>query len=188
MALKIDVPEVFMHLASAAIQKYFSEYKGIRDWIETTKKEAHENELVKSPFGRIKYLPDINSAHNNKVAEAERQAVNMPIQSGASDIGQRRLAAYTAWLMKHREQIKSAGVVLVNTVHDSFVAEVNKDHALALAKHMKAFFEDMSDVDFMKCSMRMDIEIGPSYGELTEVDLDKNETIQEILDRAVKKD
>lgn len=72
--------------AQKYLNEYFKRFPGIRKFIEKQKRKAHKDGFVKNVFGRKRRLANaLNSLNKWEVAEAERQAVNSPIQGAASD-------------------------------------------------------------------------------------------------------
>lgn len=65
---------------------FFAEYPGLLDWHADFKAFARKHGYVRSPLGRIRHLPLINSKRSDLRAEAERQSINSPIQSCLSDM------------------------------------------------------------------------------------------------------
>jgi DNA polymerase-1 len=72
--------------AAAIIEAYFREYPAIKDFMELTVAEARENGYVETLSGRRRYFPDLNSANQNIRGNAERAAINTPIQGTAADM------------------------------------------------------------------------------------------------------
>ncbi|MDP4001005.1 MAG: DNA polymerase [bacterium] len=72
--------------ASEYIKKYFEVFHELKKYIDSIIKQAHQDEFVVNPLGRIRYFPEINSAVYPVRSAAERAAFNMPIQSLAADI------------------------------------------------------------------------------------------------------
>jgi len=170
MAFRTEVPDIYMHLASAAVEKYFVEYSNIKSWIEGAKKIAIKNEYCVSPFGRVESLPDINSKHGLKCSESRRQAVNMPIQSAAADITIKAIINLDKWFSDNKATVATWGLVMINTVHDSIVFECNKEYAVIASEKIKEIMEQRDHLDFMKCPLRADIEIGDTYGTLEDLE------------------
>lgn len=192
---RVDVPDEFKELAKLALENYFAEFPGVKRYIDSTIKQAHADGFVRSAFGRIEHLPDINSKHKEKVSESERQAINMPIQSTASDITQKAVITVDSWIsgvisqwekahewngwVRERLQrlVESDGLlpgaraewelVAVNCVHDSLVFECKAEYAEEAAMLIKKICEYAGDLDFLSVPMVADVEIGDSYGELS---------------------
>lgn len=66
-------------------QEWFKQFPGVKKWIEKQKKLAHKQECVISLFGRKRRLYDVNCGDSFWEAEAERQAINTPIQGASGD-------------------------------------------------------------------------------------------------------
>ncbi len=62
------------------IEEYFHDFLGIKKYVEETKRFADENGYVETLFGRRRYIPEIHSPNWQLKREAERMAVNMPVQ------------------------------------------------------------------------------------------------------------
>ena len=72
--------------AAATIDAYFREYPSIREFMERTVAEARAAGYVETLSGRRRYFPDLNSANQNLRGNAERAAINTPIQGTAADM------------------------------------------------------------------------------------------------------
>ena len=72
--------------AKQFIAAYFEKYSGVRKFIDKTLEEARRDLNVKTLFGRVRPIPDINSKNSNQRGFAERTAVNTPLQGTAADL------------------------------------------------------------------------------------------------------
>ena len=75
--------------AKQFITAYFEKYSGVRAFIDKTLEQARRDMKVKTLFGRVRPIPDINSKNANQRGFAERTAVNTPLQGlpcGASSL------------------------------------------------------------------------------------------------------
>jgi len=72
--------------ASAIIEAYFREYPAIKNFMELSVAEAREAGYVETLSGRRRYFPDLNSGNQNIRGNAERAAINTPIQGTAADM------------------------------------------------------------------------------------------------------
>src|SRR5260370_15270720 len=68
------------------IDAYFEKYAGVRAFIDTTLEQTRRDQRVKTLFGRIRPIPDINSKNATQRGFAERTAVNTPLQGTAADL------------------------------------------------------------------------------------------------------
>jgi len=72
--------------AAASRRTFFEMYPGFVTWHQRQRRLAHANGRVVSPMGRVRHLPDIHSTEEGVMKEAERQAINSPVQAMASDM------------------------------------------------------------------------------------------------------
>ena len=72
--------------ARASRVAFFDMYPGFTRWHQRQRRLVHQYARVQSPMGRVRNLPDIRSADKQVVQEAERQAINSPVQAMASDM------------------------------------------------------------------------------------------------------
>lgn len=103
---------------------FFSTWTGMSEWHHRVQQQAHRTGQVVSPLGRVRRLPDILSQNKYLVSEAERQAINSPVQGFASDLMQTAAASIAGNLPTMRPV---PGVRIIGTVHDSIVIEVPED-------------------------------------------------------------
>ncbi len=72
--------------AKELIDGYFNSYPGVRKYMDSCIETARENGFVETMFGRKRFLPDILSRNQMVRGNAERNAINTPIQGTAADI------------------------------------------------------------------------------------------------------
>lgn len=105
---------------SVAFRKaYFDEYPILLDWHKRQRRLGHKYGRVESPIGRVRHLPDIHSADREVRGNAERQAINSPVQSFASDMAIIALITLTREFKRRGMKTRSVG-----TVHDAINWEV----------------------------------------------------------------
>jgi DNA polymerase I len=100
------------------IALYFNRYPGVRDFMERTRREAHERGYVETVFGRRLYLDNINARNQGLRAGAERAAINAPMQGTAADIIKRAMIEIDGWIAGHADEAK-----MLLQVHDELVFE-----------------------------------------------------------------
>lgn len=110
--------------AKKFIKKWYSAYPQVAKWIKEQKKFAHKHGYVKSLFGRKRRLHNIYSEKYGVMLEAERQAVNTPIQGTASDFG--LLSSIVIREMKMKGELPS-DMQQAYTVHDSIGYYIKPD-------------------------------------------------------------
>ena len=72
--------------AEAFIEAYFARYPDVRGFIDETIAQARETGSVRTLLGRLRRLPDLRAKNFQVRAEAERQAMNTPVQGSAADL------------------------------------------------------------------------------------------------------
>lgn len=118
---------------------FFEIYTGLQPWHKKQKALARSQGYVISKIGRKRRLPDaikdIHGEYDYKVGEAERQAINSPVQSLASDIN--LLAAIEIDMAIDNDYCQ-----IVGTVHDSILIVVREDKLDYVAHRVKNIMED----------------------------------------------
>ncbi len=109
------------------IDAYFEKYAGVRAFIDATLEQTRRDQKVKTLFGRIRPIPDINSKNATQRGFAERTAVNTPLQGTAADLI--KLA-----MIRIDEEIRMRGLKSRMTlqVHDELVFEVPENEVEAM--------------------------------------------------------
>jgi DNA polymerase-1 len=118
--------------AAAFIEAYFARYPGVRRFLDETLAEARASGTVRTLLGRLRRLPDLRAKGSQARAEAERQAVNTPVQGSAADLIKKAMVDLHAAL--RREGLKTR---LILQIHDELLLEAPEaeaEAALALAK------------------------------------------------------
>ncbi|HSD67358.1 MAG TPA: DNA polymerase I, partial [Vicinamibacteria bacterium] len=72
--------------AESFIEAYFGRYPKVRSFIDETIAKARETGHVRTLLGRLRRLPDLRSKNVPVRMEAERQAMNTPVQGSAADL------------------------------------------------------------------------------------------------------
>lgn len=160
------------------VKVYYDLFPEIRDYQEETKEFAHKNGYVESMFGHRRYLPFINDRDRSKVSAAERESVNHPIQSVASQMLLMGLIIIDDCLRYNDLKTK-----IVNTVHDSLMFDVPLYELKVVASLVKQVLEGLKDVykdwfpdldlSWFICPLKVDMEIGSHYGSLSEYEVEE---------------
>ncbi|MFZ1461217.1 MAG: DNA polymerase I, partial [Ignavibacteria bacterium] len=136
--------------AKEIIERYFREYPNVRDYMERTKKFAHENNYVETLLGRRRYLNQINNQNAAARAEDERAAINMPIQGTAADMIKIAMVNIYNEFIKNKLESK-----MLLQVHDELVFEVKKTE---LEKVKKIVTDKMKNA--IKLNVPIEVEVG----------------------------
>ena len=107
-------------LASDLIKNYFSEFPGIKRYMDSLIEEATEKGYAETLCGRRRYLPDLHSANKNIRSAAERTAINTPIQGTAADMI--KLA-----MNKVHDLLKGTKSRLILQIHDELLVDLHEE-------------------------------------------------------------
>ncbi|MDR1297951.1 MAG: DNA polymerase I [Deltaproteobacteria bacterium] len=83
LAKQLGVPRT---LAAEFISRYFARFPGVKKYMERARAEAYKAGFVTTWFGRRRYLPGLASSNRTLRGEAERMAINTPVQGTAADV------------------------------------------------------------------------------------------------------
>ena len=150
------------------VDDYLDTFSGLKRWLSATKRFAHKHGYVETMFGRRRRLPDLGSKVSSLRSNAERQAINAPIQGTGSDFTLLSVIQINNWLNKSGKRSR-----MICTVHDSIVFDVSipelPDVATYVKHTMEHVHEKYIDTPF---PIRSDLELGPSYGATFDVELE----------------
>ncbi len=141
--------------AKNLIQNYFEKYPAIqqlmKSLIDTTKEKGYTETLL----GRKRWVPDIYSANANVRANAERIAINTPIQGTAADLI--KIAMINIHKRMAEEKLQSK---ILLQIHDELLFEVPKDEIEILSKITQ---HEMENAWQLKVPLRVNIGIGNNW-------------------------
>lgn len=148
---------------------YFDMFPALIPWHNRQRKLVKKYGRVQSPIGRVRHLPDIYSPDQGVRAEAERQAINSPVQGFASDMA-------VSSMIDINQQFKKYGIAghCLGLVHDAINFEIRDDHLARALPIIKTCMEDM-DMIYRKFGAVIDIPIiadvslGRHWGEKMEL-------------------
>jgi len=144
--------------AKQFINAYFERYSGVRAFIDRTLEEARREGKVRTLFGRVRPIPDINSKNANLRGFAERTAVNTPLQGTAADLIKIAMIRIDAAL---RERGMKSRMTL--QVHDELVFEVPDAETDVMRKIVR---EQMEKVHPLTVPLLVEIGVGANWRDL----------------------
>jgi DNA polymerase-1 len=144
--------------AKVYIDAYFERYSGVRTFREHILEEARREQKVKTLFGRVRPIPDINSKNANLRGFAERTAVNTPLQGTAADLIKIAMIRIDAAL---REQRLKSRMTL--QVHDELVFEVPEAEIEGMRTLVR---EQMEKVHPLTVPLLVEIGVGKNWRDL----------------------
>jgi DNA polymerase-1 len=110
--------------AAAYIEQYFKKHPGVKDYMENTVKKAQECGFVTTLMGRKRPVPEINSANASVRQQAERLAINTPIQGTAADLI--KIAMINIYKKLAEKNLKAR---MLLQIHDELLLEAPKEEA-----------------------------------------------------------
>ncbi len=144
--------------AKQFIAAYFEKYSGVRAFIDKTLEEARRDMKVKTLFGRVRPIPDINSKNANQRGFAERTAVNTPLQGTAADLIKIAMIRIDAALRERKLESR-----MTLQVHDELVFEVPEDEVEVMQPLVR---EHMEKVHELAVPLQVDMGVGPNWRDL----------------------
>ena len=144
--------------AKNMIEKYFTRYHGVKEFLDHQIIDAKERGYITTLLGRKRVLADIRSSNHAVRANAERMAMNSPIQGSASDL------IKVAMVDLHRElEAQNFKSRILLQVHDELVLECLQNEVDAVKVLVKKIMENAIQ---MKVPLEVNLETGPHWAAL----------------------
>ncbi len=146
------------NVARLYIETYFARYSGVRSYIDRLLEETRREQKVRTLFGRVRPIPDMQSRNANLRGFAERTAVNTPLQGTAADLIKIAMIRIDQRL---REENFSTRMTL--QVHDELLFDVPEkevEQVKQLVQH------EMETVIQLKVPVVVDCGVGPNWRDL----------------------
>ena len=140
------------------IEAYFERYSGVRGFIDATLDQTRRDQKVKTLFGRIRPIPDINSKNATQRGFAERTAVNTPLQGTAADLI--KLAMIRIDEEIRRRELKSR---MTLQVHDELVFEVPENEVEVIKPLVR---EHMENAHPLEVPLLVELGVGPNWRDM----------------------
>ena len=141
--------------AQMFIDKYFTRYPGVAEYMRRTRELAHKQGYVETVFGRRLWLPDINAGGGPRRQGAERAAINAPMQGTAADLIKLAMIVLQQWLDRER-----LGTRLILQVHDELVLEAPDAELDRVERELPVL---MSGVAQLRVPLVVDVGSGPNW-------------------------
>ena len=143
--------------AKEFIIEYLNDFSGVAGYIKKLQEEARQKGYTTTLFGRRRYLPEINSPSPMLRAQAERIAVNMPIQGLEADIIKKAMIEIDSWIKNEKleDEIK-----LLLQVHDELLFEAKNG---SVSKLTPKIIELMEGVIKLKIPIIAEAKIGDNW-------------------------
>jgi DNA polymerase I len=140
------------------IDSYFEKYAGVRAFIDATIEQTRRDQKVRTLFGRIRPIPDINSKNATQRGFAERTAVNTPLQGTAADLIKLAMIRIDEEIRKR--DLKSR---MTLQVHDELVFEVPESEVDVMKPLVR---EHMENAHSLVVPLLVEIGVGPNWRDM----------------------
>ncbi|MEO6959991.1 MAG: DNA polymerase I, partial [Burkholderiaceae bacterium] len=141
--------------AKAYIDRYFARYPGVAEYMDQTRRKAHEQGYIETVFGRRLWFPEMHGANGPRRAAAERAAINAPMQGTAADLIKMAMVAVQDWL--EAQQLKS---LMVMQVHDELVLDVPRAEVEIVVGQLPGL---MCNVASLSVPLVAEVGVGPNW-------------------------
>jgi DNA polymerase-1 len=155
LAAQLGIPQTE---AKAYIERYFLRYEGVKAFIEQTLEQTRREGAVRTLFGRVRPIPDIESRNPNQRGFAERTAVNTPLQGTAADLIKLAMIVIDRELRVRRLKTK-----MILQVHDELLFEVPLGETAEIEKLVR---ESMEGVVELNVPLVADVAFGQNWRDL----------------------
>jgi DNA polymerase-1 len=122
------------------LEEYFSTFKMLAEYLESTKGFARKYGYTETFFGRRRQFPEMKSSLPYVRAQAERMAINAPVQGTEADVI--KLAMVKADELLSEEKAREDAYLLLS-VHDELVYEIRSERAKELGSRIKEVMESV---------------------------------------------
>ncbi len=140
------------------IETYFERYAGVRAYIDRMLEETRREQKVRTMFGRMRPIPDIQSRNANQRGFAERTAINTPLQGTAADLI--KLAMIRIDRRLTEEKLKTR---MTLQVHDELVFDVPEDEVEPVSAMVR---HEMEHVIELSVPLVADVGVGNNWRDL----------------------
>jgi len=152
-----DEQGIDLETARAYISSYFQRYTGIETYQKSMIETARKRGYVTTLLNRRRYLPNIRHSNHRLRAEAERMAINSPIQGTAADLI--KMAMIRVHDRLARERLRSK---MLLQVHDELILESPAGEVDPIMQLVK---EEMEGVYPLKVPLKVELHKGRNWEE-----------------------
>jgi len=143
--------------AQEYIDLYFDRYPGVKNYMDETRKLAHEQGYVETVYGRRLYLPEINSGNGMRRQYAERTAINAPMQGTAADLIKMAMLSVDKWIQHEAQDVR-----MIMQVHDELIFEVPDEQVTVASEKIQALMTGVAD---LRVPLLVDVGVGANWDE-----------------------
>lgn len=147
LAAQLDIPQ---REAKSIMDSYFERFGGVKTYLQSVVEEARKDGYTSTLFGRRRYLPELTSTNRIARENAERAALNAPIQGTAADI-------IKVAMVRVDRRLKDLKSRVLLQVHDELVVEVAPGELDEVAAILR---EEMDGA----ITLRVPLEVSTGHG------------------------
>ncbi len=155
LATQLGIPQAE---ARAYIDRYFARYQGVKAFIEKILEQTRREGSVRTMFGRVRPIPDIESRNPNQRGFAERTAINTPLQGTAADLIKLAMIEIDRELSGRKLKTR-----MVLQVHDELLFEVPLDETAEVEELVRS---QMEGVVKLNVPLVADLAFGSNWRDL----------------------
>lgn len=152
LAKQLNIPQ---KEAADYIHSYFATYPGIEEYMQQQINFARQQGYVQTISGRKCFIHEINNKNPILRQEAQRLAINAPIQGSAADIIKRAMVLVSKALKKENLQAR-----MVLQIHDELLIEAPVNEVEAVSKIVKT---EMENALKLETPLAVDIKVGERW-------------------------
>jgi DNA polymerase-1 len=144
--------------AKAFIERYFERMPKVAAWIENAKERALAEGLVRTHWGRIRRIPELESPNKQFQAQGLREAVNTIVQGTAADLMRRAMVR-----LHHSLQASGLQARLLLQVHDELLMEAPPEEVDRASLLLKEAMEGADDLGALGVKLAAEVRSGASW-------------------------
>ncbi|MBI2067548.1 MAG: DNA polymerase I [Deltaproteobacteria bacterium] len=149
--------EISPEEAKRYIDNYFARYARVTSYKEEVLSEVRKSKRVRTLFGRLRPIPDIDSSNQNVRSFAERTAFNTVFQGTAADIIKKAMI-----LVQEEIEMNFPKAKMLIQVHDELVFEVPEKEINSFSAMVR---EKMEGVVLLQVPLKVDVGAGKNWAE-----------------------
>ena len=155
LAAQLGIPQ---QEARAYIDRYFARYAGVQAFIAKTLEQTRREGSVRTLFGRVRPIPDIESRNPNQRGFAERTAINTPLQGTAADLIKLAMIVIDRELTERKLKTR-----MVLQVHDELLFEVPPEETAEVETLVRSAMEGVAK---LRVPLVADLGFGANWRDL----------------------
>jgi DNA polymerase-1 len=155
--------------AQEFLNAYFNTFTRLAEYLEDTKTFARQHGYTETLIGRRRYFPGIASNIQFIRAQAERMAINAPIQGTAADCMRIAMLRVHDYIEKHKE---ADNIRMLLQVHDELVFEIKEELVKTVVPELRSIMEQvLTETERAGVPLRVEAKAGKNWNDVIPLDL-----------------